>query len=281
MKLLDRTGTGLKTAGVVGLVLLVATVLWLPDPEPEPAQAPAAVAPEPPPPPQEDPLRLRESSRVRRMVPVYPGATFTPMGLMEANGNMMEMGFFEAKASVREVLDFYTTEFGRRGHVVEQPGANGDAALNYYDAGSGLLVSVTVTPTGTEREPKALVFPSVTAAPDGVFLKAQAVDRLPQPDGVVTVMRVDDKSTGPSQGSTTMTQVARGTPQQLSEYYRREMTARGYSAFEKRTSGTSEILGFERPGERVSMTLSPVTKDGAAESVVAVVVENTSDKKGM
>jgi hypothetical protein len=194
---------------------------------------------------------------------------------------MMEMGFFEVKAYVREVLDFYTKEFGKRGHVVEQPGANGDAALNYYDASMGLLVSVTVTPSGSAREPKTLVFPSVTAAPDGIFLKAKAVDRLPQPEGVVTVMRVDDKSTGPSEGSTTLTQVARGTPQQLSEYYRREMTARGYAAFEKRSQGTSEILGFERPGERVSMTLSPVAKDGAPESVVAVIVENTSDKKGM
>jgi hypothetical protein len=285
MKLLDKTGSGPKVAGVVGLVALVATILYMPEPAPEPTPAepaPEVVEPEPAPAQEDDPQRLKETSRVRRLVPVYPGATFTPMGLLEANGNKMEMGFFNVKATQREVLDFYLREFGKRGHrVAEQPAAGGGGAVNYYDDTLGVLVSVTVSKSGTEREPRTLVFPSVTAAPDGIFIKAQAPEKLPQPDGVMTVMRVDDHTQGPSENSTTVTQVAPGTPKVLKEYYRKEMTDRGFVVIGQQSASEVEMLDFERPGERVSFTISPLAKQGIAESLIAVVIEDTSKKKGL
>ncbi len=284
MKLSDRTGSVPRMVGVVGVVFLVVTVLVLPEPTPEPAPRPAEPAmatPEVTVADRADPQRLRESSRVRRLVPVFPGSTFTPMGLLEANGNKMEMGFFEAKASLNEVLDFYNREFGKRGRkVVEQPAPNGGAMVNYYDDTIGALVAVTVTPKGSAKAPRVLVFPSVTAAPDGIFLKAQAPERLPQPEGVMTVMRVDDHSVGPSQGSTTLTQVAPGTPGQLAAYYRKEMGSRGYAVISGRSVVNTEVLEFERSGERISLSISPMAKDGAAESVITVVTENTARSKG-
>lgn len=274
-----------RTVGLAGLVLLVVTVLVLPEPEP-----PAPPAPEPPevatplPPPQapgDDPERLRETSRVRRFVPVYPGATFTPMGLLEANGNKMEMGFFETKASVREVLDYYTRVFGKRGRkVIEQAAANGGGTVNYYDETLGALVAVTASPKGGRGEPRTLVFPSVTAMPDGIFLKGQSVERLPQPPGLVTVMRVDDQTRGPAEGSTTLTQVAPGKPTRLAAYYREEMASRGYTLASKSSSPNAEVMDFLGPGERISLTLTPLSKEGEDESVITIVVEKTSKQKG-
>jgi hypothetical protein len=270
---------------VVGVVALVVTVLLLPESPPEPS--PARPAPEQAPSPEalqaerDDPQRLRESSRVRRMVPVYPGSTFTPMGLLEANGNMMEMGFFEAKAPIDEVVDYYMREFGKRGYrVVQQPSDNGGATVNYYDATLGMLVAITATPKETGREPRTVVFPSVTAAPDGILLKAQVPDDLPKPEDLVTVMRVDDHSSGPAKGSTTMTQVARGSPAQLSAFYRKEMGTRGYTVVGSSSSTRVEVLDFERPGQRVSITISPLSGDNHPESVISTVVENHPNRKG-
>ncbi|XXF80589.1 hypothetical protein P2318_12815 [Myxococcaceae bacterium GXIMD 01537] len=285
MKLLDRTGATPRTVGLVGLVLLVVTVLALPDPEPEPAPAPEVAeqpAPEPQAPTASDPQRLRESSRVRRFVPVYPGSTFTPMGLLEANGNMMEMGYFETKASLREVLDFYNKEFGKRSsRVVEQLAPNGGGTVNYYDDALGALVAITATPRGGKGEPRIMVFPSITASPDGIFVKAQAPEELPRPDGLVTVMRVDDHTTGPTQGSSTLTQVARGTPTQLAAFYRQEMPARGYELQSKGSTATAETLEFIRPGERVSLSISSMaSQSGDNESVITVVTESKPKSKG-
>lgn len=284
-KLVDRTGSVPRVVGLVGMVLLVVTVLVLPEQEPEvpsePVEAEAVASPLPPEADLSDPARLRETSRVRRLVPVYPGATFTPMGLLEANGNMMEMGFFEARASVREVMDFYTKEFGKRGRkVIEQPAANGGGTVNYYDETLGSLVAITATPKGGKGEPRTFVFPSVTATPDGIFLKPTALERLPQPEGLMTVMRVDDHTKGPTEGSTTLTQVARGSPVSLATFYRQEMTARGYVVAGKSSTPTVEVLDFQGPDERISITIAPMSKDGSDESVITVVVEKPQKQKG-
>jgi len=270
---------------VVGVVALVATVLLLPESPPEPPPAPPASEEFPSPDALQagqDPQRLQESSRVRRMVPVYPGSTFTPMGLLEANGNKMEMGFFEAKAPITEVVDFYMREFGKRGHrVVQQPADNGGATVNYYDPTLGMLVAITATPKDTGRgEPRTVVFPSVTAAPDGILLKAQVPEGLPSPEGLVNVMRVDDHSSGPAKGSTTMTQVAQGTPALLAAFYRREMGTRGYTVVGSSSSTRVEVLDFERPGKRVSITISPLSDETNTESVISTVVENRPNRKG-
>jgi len=285
MKLADRTGATPRVIGGVGLVALVVTVLVLPEAPPEPEAAPEptpapVAAPLMEEGPAEDPLRLRESSRVRRLVPIYPGARFSPMGLLEANGNMMEMGVFDTTASTREVLDFYTREFGKRGRrVVEQPDDNGGGVVNYYDETLGVLVSVSAVRSGSGKAQRTLVFPTVVAAPEGMHLKAEAPASLPQPDGALTMLRVDDHSSGPSQGSSTVTQVAHGTPKQLVAFYLREFAARGYASLGKSTQADVEILEFEKEGERVSLTISPVQKEGPPESLVAVILEDPSKRK--
>lgn len=284
MKLLDATGRVPRMVGLIGVGLLVALAL-MPEAREEPAPSAsaeaAAPAPEMPEPPADDPMMLRESSRLRRLIPVYPGARLVPMGLMEANGNKMEMGYFQVKATAREVLDFYNKEFGTRGRrVVEQLDGTGGGLVNYYDSTLGSLVAVTAKPHVTGPEPVTLVFPSITAVPNGVLLKAEDPQNLPKPSGLVTLMRVDDHTRGPSEGSSTLTQIATGTPKELGAYYRQEMVARGYAVAESRTQEGVELIDFVKEGDRVQMTISPLNPSGTkVESVIAIVIEDATKRK--
>jgi hypothetical protein len=282
MKLSDKTGQVPRALGLVGVLALIATVMWMPEPPPEPEEA-VAEAPEPvreelpePPPPRP----VGTVDRLRQFVPVFPGAQLVPMGQLEANGNPMEMGFFEVKTSARQVLDFYTQQFEQRGHrVVEQPDGAGGGAVNYYDAKLGALVTVNVMAGGTPTEPKARVFPAIVEAPEGIHLKAEPPPVLPQPSGLVTVLRVDDQNPGPSKDSSTLTQIAQGSPQELARFYREQMAARGYAAVGGHSGKDVEMIDFERRGERVSMTLSPMSKkEGTPETIIAVVME--TNQKG-
>ena len=279
MRLSDRTGQVPRALGLVSVLVLVATVMWLPEAPPEPESesgAPAGalaggfpeVAPEPP------PLPESAAERLRRHIPLFPGARLVPMGQLNANGNRMEMGYFEVKVSAREVMDFYFQAFSQRGHrVVEQPDGSGGGAVNYYDEKMGALVTVNVMAGGTESQPRARAFPAIVEAPDGIHLKAEPPQVLPQPAGLVTVLRVDDQNKGPAEGSSTLTQIAQGSPRQLADYYRKEMAVRGYSAVGGSSSEEVEMLDFVGHGQRVSLTLSAMNKEGTPESVIAVVME--------
>ncbi|HZH13032.1 MAG TPA: hypothetical protein VE057_01580 [Archangium sp.] len=279
MRLSDRTGQVPRALGLVSVLVLVATVMWLPEAPPEPESesgAPAGAlaggfpeaAPEPP------PLPESAAERLRRHIPLFPGARLVPMGQLNANGNRMEMGYFEVKVSAREVMDFYFQAFSQRGHrVVEQPDGSGGGAVNYYDEKMGALVTVNVMAGGTESQPRARAFPAIVEAPDGIHLKAEPPQVLPQPAGLVTVLRVDDQNKGPAEGSSTLTQIAQGSPRQLADYYRKEMAVRGYSAVGGSSSEEVEMLDFVGHGQRVSLTLSAMNKEGTPESVIAVVME--------
>ncbi|WP_245814264.1 hypothetical protein [Cystobacter ferrugineus] len=282
-KLSDKTGQVPRALGLVGVLALVATVMWMPEapPEPEvaateePAQLPPQELPEPPRP-------VGSVERLRRYIPLFPGAQLVPMGQLQANGNPMEMGFFDVKTSAREVMDFYIQQFEQRGHrVVEQPDGEGGGAVNYYDEKLGALVTVNVMAGGTEVSPRARVFPAIVEAPEGIHLKADPPQVLPQPGGLVTVLRVDDQNPGPARSSSTLTQLAQGSPRELAGFYRKEMAVRGYASVGGHSSEKVEVLDFERQGERVSLTLSAMDKkEGTPETVIAVVLETKQKEVG-
>jgi hypothetical protein len=234
----------------------------------------AVVAPAPP------PALPPGKSRVDKLFPVYPGARFSSMGKLEANGNPMEMSYFHTSSPAGEVLEFYRQEFRKRGyHVVTEPDGDGGGAVNYYDPVMGALISVTAVGMGSGREARTMVFPSIVEAPQGVHLAASAPESLPQPPGAVTVLRVDDQNAGRSEGSATVTQVAHGTPQMVADFYRKEMAARGFAQSEGRTSKGVEMLDFDRAGEHVSLSVSPVNKEGLPQSLVTLVMERAPQVK--
>jgi hypothetical protein len=270
----DRTGNLTRWVGLGGLLLLVATAAMLREPPPPPVPAPTLAPAFPPPVP---PVARAGTGRMQRLFPDYPKATVIPMGRLEANGNPMEMAYFETTSPAPEVLEFYAREFRKRGHrVVNQPDGAGGGAVNYYDATRGALVSVTAIGLGG-REPRTMVFPSIVDAPEGVHLKSSVPDSLPRPAGAMTVLRVDDRNPGPSEGSTTVTEVAPGTPSMLAGFYLAQLQERGFSQVDSRSAEHGvELRDFERPGERLSLSLSPVAKDGLPESLVTLVLERTT-----
>jgi hypothetical protein len=265
-------------AGLGGLLLLVATAATLREPPPEPAAPPA---PEPVPAMPPPPMPQAGTGRIDSLFPAYPGARVTPMGLMEANGNPMEMAYFETPEPVGQVLDFYAREFRRRGQrVVQQPDGSGGGAVNYYDERRGALVSVTAIGVGTAEQPRTMVFPSIVEAPEGIHLHGTAPDTLPRPPGALTVLRLDDRNPGPSEGSTTLTEMAQGTPQMLAGFYREQFAARGYTQVDSRSGRNGvEHLDFRGEGERLTISVSPVSKQGQPESLVTVVLERTQPLK--
>jgi hypothetical protein len=275
-RLSDRTGKLTRWVGLGGLLLLVATATMLREPPPPPALAsePEQV---PPTPSLVQPIPKPGTGRVQRLFPEYPKSTVIPMGRLEANGNPMEMAYFETTSPAPEVLEFYAREFRKRGHrVVNQPDGAGGGAVNYYDAPRGALVSVTAIGLGG-KTPRTLVFPSIVDAPEGVHLKSSVPDSLPRPPGAMTVLRVDDRNPGPTEGSTTVTEVAQGTPSMLADFYLTQLRERGFSQVDSRSAGHGvELRDFERPGERLSLSLSPVAKDGLPESLVTLVLERAT-----
>lgn len=280
-RLSDRTGTLTRMAGLGGLLLLVATAATLREPPPEPpgTSEPAPAAPAPP--ALAPPLPQPGTGRIQSLFPAYPQARVIPMGRMEANGNPMEMAYFETADALGTVLDFYAREFRRQGHrVVHQPDGSGGGAVNYYDERRGALVSVTAMAVGSAEQPRTMVFPSIVEAPEGVHLQGSAPASMPRPPGALTVLRVDDNTPGPTGGSTTLTEVAHGTPQLLAGFYREQFTAKGYTQVDSYSGQNGvEHLDFRGDGERLTISVSPVTKEGLPESLVTVVLERTQPLK--
>lgn len=278
----DKTGNLTRVVGFGGLMLLVVTAVVLREPPPAPPGADgsganvAAVAPTLPPAPPLPPTR----TRVDKLFPVYPGAHFASMGNMEANGNPMEMSYFDTASPAGDVLAFYREEFRKRGyHVVTEPDGDGGGAVNYYDPVMGALIAVTAVGVGSGRDTHTMVFPSIVEAPQGVHLAASAPESLPQPPGAMTVMRVDDRNSGHTQGSSTVTQVAHGTPQMVADFYKTEMAARGFKQNESRNAKGVEMLDFERAGEHVSLSVSPVQKEGLPQSLITLILEQVPLEK--
>ncbi|WP_375744082.1 hypothetical protein NR800_03720 [Corallococcus interemptor] len=275
--LTDRTGALTRWVGLGGLLALVATAALLKDPPPPAPESPAKPpsAPQvalPPAPPFPD----AGVGRVHRLIPPFPGVVMVPLGRLVTNGSPMEMGYFETEHPPGEVLEFYAREFRLRGrHIVTQDDGAGGGSVNYYDERLGALVAVTTIRVGGAAT-RTLVFPSVVEAREGIHLQGTAPASLPQPPGAVTVLRVDEGSEGPGAGSTTLTQVAHGTPQMLAEFYRAQMPSRGYAPADRRLARGVEVLEFERPGERLSLTLAPLDKDGPPESLITFVLERAA-----
>jgi len=270
-RLSDRTGATTRMVGFGGLLLLVLTAATLREPPSERSAAPERAS-EPLPPPA--PLAPPGSARMQGLFPAFPRTTLIPMGRLEANGNPMEMGFFETPNPPGEVLEFYARDFRRRGRrVTHQPDGAGGGVVNYYDEMRGALVSVTAIGMGGQP-PRTLVFPSIVDTPQGIHLQPHAPAAIPRPPGALTVLRVDDRNTGPSEGSMTLTEVAHGAPGTLAAFYREAFSERGYAQTQARTGANDvELLTFERSGERLSVSLSPVVKDGPPESLITVVLE--------
>lgn len=272
----DRTGGLTRVLGLGGLGLLLALAVTLREPPPAPVAEPT---PEPlvAPPPAARPM----TARFQGAFPTYPLSTVIPMGRMQANGNPMEMAYFETTSSPGEVLEFYAREFRRRGHRTNHKADGPNAgAVSYYDAGLGALVSVTAV-GAEDKKPRTQVFPSIVETPEGIHLQARVPEALPRAPGATTVLRVDDLNPGPSEGSITVTEVAHGTPGTLAEFYRRELGQRGFTQVEARSARHGvEWLGFTRPGERLSLSLSPVQKDGLPETIATVVLEQATSPEG-
>ncbi len=273
MRLTDRTGTLTRWLGLGGLLLLVITAVTLPEPPKEPSLAPRAE----PEPAREPVAPVPTPSPMHERFPAFPRTTLIPMGRMETNGNPMEMAFFETQSPPGEVMEFYAREFRRQGRrVTHQPDGAGGGVVNYYDELRGALVSITAIGMGSKPQ-RTLVFPSIVETPQGIHLHGSAPSTLPRPPGAMTVLRVDDKSTGPAANSMTLTEVATGTPSMLAAFYREAFAERGYTPSQARSGAHGvEMLTFQKMGERLSVSLAPVTKDGPPESLVTVVQEWTT-----
>ncbi|MCP3058877.1 hypothetical protein LXT21_08845 [Myxococcus sp. K38C18041901] len=278
MRLLrDRTGTVTRVLGLGGVLLVVATAATLREPPAEPP---------PPPEPPATPLLTPPASaepmtkRFLGLLPAYPRAKVIPMGKLEANGNPMEMAVFETGDSPGAVMEFYAREFRRQGHrtAVEPDGAGG-GAISYYDAKRGSLVSVTAVGMGG-TPPRTQVFPSIIDAPEGMHLQAQPLPALPRAPGAMTMMRIEDRNRGPTQGNTTITELAQGTPGALAAFYRTQLEQRGYVQKDARTGAAGvELLDFQKPGETLSLSLSPMGTSESPQTLVTAVLELIDSRK--
>ncbi|TQF15319.1 hypothetical protein FJV41_14220 [Myxococcus llanfairpwllgwyngyllgogerychwyrndrobwllllantysiliogogogochensis] len=275
-ELSDRTGARTRILGLGSVLLLVVTAAALREPPEAPPEAPPST-PAPRPfitvPAHPKPL----TSRFDGLFPPYPRARAIPMGRMEANGNPLEMAYFETPDPAGDVLEFYAREFRKRGHRIatEADGAGG-GAISYYDAKRGALVAVTTVGV-PGPEPRTQVFPSIVEAPEGIHLQARAPEFLPRPPGAQTMLRVDERNPDTTEASTTITEVAQGTPDVVAGFYRKQLEALGYAS--KQTPPSShgvELLDYQKPGQRLSLSLSPVGKKGSPTTLVTLVLERTA-----
>jgi len=278
-KLSDRTGTLTRIIGLGGVLLLVATAATLREPPEAPPEAPPST-PAPRPlitaPAHPKPM----TSRFEGLFPPYPRAKAIPMGRMEANGNPLEMAYFETPDSAGDVLEFYAREFRKRGHRIDtKSDGEGGGAISYYDAKRGALVAVTTVGV-PGPEPRTQVFPSIVEAPEGIHLQAQAPEFLPRPPGAQTMLRVDERNPDTTAASTTVTEVAQGTPDVVASFYRKKLEALGYASVETPPSAHGvELLDYQKPGERLSLSLSPVGKKGAPTTLITLVLERTTSAR--
>ncbi|MGI5862754.1 MAG: hypothetical protein ACOX6T_11950 [Myxococcales bacterium] len=216
-------------------------------------------------------------SRLGDVFPDYPGAPRTPMGMLDANGNAMEMAFFETRDSPGEVLAFYGRTFEARGHSVEYVGEEEGGTVSYYDSSLGQLVSIHAMLSGDPSKRRTLAFPSIVDTPDGVSLSAAPIESLPRPEGATAVLRLDDRSMDRSGGARTMTQIAPGSPTEVASFYREALPSHGFALASSQSESETQVLEFSGSARRVSIAISPLQTEGKPESVVAIIMEGLQE----
>ena len=232
-------------------------------------------------PPAEDPSAPLHEAReeLRSLIPDYPGAVTIPMGRLEANGNAVNLVAFHTADTPEQVAAWYAAQFRRTGRTVRtQEDTQGSGlSVSYYHSERGLMVGVAATPlpSGKGRRGGTLGLPSLTRVQDGVLLRAEAPRGFPTVPEAVTVMRLDDATGGPTQGSQTLVNLAPGTPREVAEGYLKAFAAQGYETVSQAPRDGTEVLEFKRGAESVRMTVSAAgQKEGApAEALVTVIRE--------
>jgi hypothetical protein len=266
IRLKDRTGARAQLAGLGALLLVVALAALDPG---STSSAVAAGVVEP-----EAALGgLRQANRFSTTFEPYPGSELRPIGLLHANGNDLELHYFQTRDEPRRVLEYFGEQFARRGAHVDYQDREGLGAVSFYDADYGALVSVS---TMRQASGETLAFPSVVHVPDGMVLAATAPEWLPAPEGVVTVARIEDRNLGRAAGSISVSQMAPGSPEELAAFYREQMAARGWREGERRTERDIYFLGFQKGDEQAMLTITQLGHGSQSpESMVMTVVEKS------
>lgn len=254
----EKLGALLRAGGAGALV--VGALLAVFDPTPQKARAldvPGA--------------GLRRADRFEKRHGPFPGARLTPMGVLDANGAPMELSVQNTPATVAEVLGHYERLFAQGNRHVDRNGDDEQGVASYYDDQVGALYSVQAIRGGQGREASTTVFTSIVDAPAGVRLAVEPPADFPSPEGLVTVLQIEDPN-GSRVANQTVTQVARGEADEVAAYYRQELGARGWTLEAQSKQGEVSFLEMNRVGSRLQVTISPLVSE-AAESLVTLVRE--------
>ncbi|MFN7133895.1 MAG: hypothetical protein ACK4N5_17600 [Myxococcales bacterium] len=254
----DRTGRTTRALGL-GTLLLAMTLVAV-----DPGEPPLAHAAEPPPP-------VSATPGFFDTFPEYPGTSAIPMGRLEANASPMEMSHFQTPDLPVDVLGFYAEHFRKRGYHVDIQGDEQRGAVSIYDAALGAMVSVTAF--RQENVKSTLVFPAVATVPDGMKLEGAQPDDLPRPAGLTTLLRLDDRSGGRSEGSISLTQVARGAPEQVAGFYGAELQSAGWERRSETADKETRRAEYERGGERLNLSFTALEQAGEPETIITVIRE--------
>jgi hypothetical protein len=244
------------------------------EPGPEPAAPPAAAV-----------EAEQARGEVHALVPEYPRSVSIPIGHLEANGNPVTLVAFHTEDTPAEVAAWYTAVFRREGRRVRtQPDPQGSGlSVTFYDAARGVLVGVAALPLPRAKgqKPLTLGLPSVTKVEEGVQLRPEAPSDFPTAKDALTVLRLDDQTPGPTQGSQTLVNMVPGKPRAVAEQYLQSLAEQGYDVVSQAAREGTEVLEFKGPRETVRMTVSRAGGGEAAaspESMVTIIRERRREE---
>lgn len=213
---------------------------------------------------------VRRADRFGTRFRPFRGAQPIPMGLFDANGASMELSVFHVAAPAAEVLGHYARQFAEGDRHVERRLGEAQGTVSFYDETIGALIAVHAFERSGAGPRATLVFTSLVEGAEGLQLSAQAPADLPRVEGAVTTLQV--AAPGDARGpSTTVTQVVPGESGQVAAEYRAQLLSGGWRPVEERTLKGVQLIDLEREGGRMSLAVSPMEKDGAAESLVTIV----------
>lgn len=186
-------------------------------------------------------------------LPDYPGADVQPLGrAFKAQGEPMNVAWFETPDSVDQVLTFYGQAIAVRGHFVVRHRFHANHGyVGWFEPLSKRLHLVTVV----RNQQKSLVFPSVSTPGRLLERKQTAVPAwLPEVPGTQPPL-VFDFEEGANARRSTFTTIDGQSPEAVAKTYQSTLEARGYQV----------TPGADAEGGAVRLE---ATKQGSSASVV-------------
>lgn len=230
---------------------------------PKPVEASEARVSEPAPPPP-----------ALEGLPVYPGATPSPLGETAAAGGVpLDVAWFETDDAIEDVMAWYENRLSADESltVVSHQFSGNSGYVGYRDGKTDVMHVVSFVRQGEGT----MVIPSRARAGDLLHAEQRLPEWFPAPEGATGGMIVEMGEANTRQES--VSALVKGADLlRLVEFYREALSHRGWKVEKaRRESPSVGLVDASRPGQRLQVYLSRPEETDATVQLYATLIRSS------